>query len=281
MSRKAFDTGAGGMPSPVLPDGRLVALPIPDKSSPIRYGDITWDGINLGELVATLSRGRILSTHFAHLDPDLNPASLPRSPGWRPVFGQEGSAQGHLRNQGVGPGDLFLFFGLFGRTRDSAAGLVWARDALPRHLLWGWLQVDRVVTVDACEAAELPWARYHPHFHRGPSASNTLYLPRDQLTLEGQPTGLPGAGHARRAVPELTLTARDASTTSEWDVPGWMVPGPGAPALTYHNNAARWRPAGERARLTAVSRGQEFVLDTAHYPQATSWATSLIEHAAS
>lgn len=31
--------------------------------------------------------------HFAHIDPDLRKDAYPRMPGWRPLFGQSGSAQ--------------------------------------------------------------------------------------------------------------------------------------------------------------------------------------------
>ena len=107
----------------------MIPLPIPDKQSPIRYEDIDWDGSNLGKVVAALTKGRIPPTHFAHLDPDLNPGSIPRDPAWRPVFGQDGPAQGHLRNKGVASGDLFLFFGLFRQVVDDRVGLTWARGS--------------------------------------------------------------------------------------------------------------------------------------------------------
>ena len=87
LSRKGFDTSCGGCPSPILPDGRMVSLPIPDARSPIRYGDIRWGEYDLGALVGDLTRGRIAPTQAAHLDPDLRRESLPRRPGWRPLFG--------------------------------------------------------------------------------------------------------------------------------------------------------------------------------------------------
>lgn len=102
LSRKGFDSGAGGVPSPILPDGRLLALPIPDAASTIRYGDIAIDDDSLDSLVTPLTRGRIRADDGAHLDPDLIAGMLPRAPGWRPLFGQSGQAQGHLRNQGPG-----------------------------------------------------------------------------------------------------------------------------------------------------------------------------------
>jgi hypothetical protein len=77
----------------------------------------------------------------AHLDPDLSPSTLPRPAGWRPLFGQVDRAQGHLRNQGVGPGDLFLFFGLFSPTSRLPGGrLRYAGQRDWIHVLWGWLE---------------------------------------------------------------------------------------------------------------------------------------------
>src|SRR5437763_11628659 len=39
LSRKGFDSAAGGCASPVLPDGRLVSFPIPDDEG-VPYGDL-------------------------------------------------------------------------------------------------------------------------------------------------------------------------------------------------------------------------------------------------
>lgn len=69
LSRKGFDSSAGGVPSPILPDGRLLALPIPDAASTIRYADISFDGAPLSRLVEPLTRGKITAEHGAHLDP--------------------------------------------------------------------------------------------------------------------------------------------------------------------------------------------------------------------
>ncbi|MBA3801209.1 MAG: hypothetical protein H0X18_19410 [Geodermatophilaceae bacterium] len=44
LSRKGFDSAAGGCPSPILEDGSMLSLPIPDRTSPIRYRDITLRG---------------------------------------------------------------------------------------------------------------------------------------------------------------------------------------------------------------------------------------------
>ena len=100
-------------------------LPIPDTRSRIRYDDVVFDKRRLGKIARDLTGGRIRGSHGAHLDPDLIAGAYPRGEGWRPLLGQTGSAQGHLRNQGVEPGDLFLFFGVFATPKciTGAGGL--------------------------------------------------------------------------------------------------------------------------------------------------------------
>lgn len=71
LSRKGFDSTSGGVPSPILPDGRMVSLPMPDRHSPVRYGGIGGNGREIASLVSRLTRGRIRSNARAHLDPDV------------------------------------------------------------------------------------------------------------------------------------------------------------------------------------------------------------------
>jgi hypothetical protein len=140
LSRKAFDSGAGGVANPILEDGSMIPMPIPDKQSPIRYQDITVAGENLGTVAWELTRGKTRPDHFAHLDPDLIQASYPREPGWKPLLGQVDAAQSVLTREGVGPGDLFLFFGWFRRVSRSAGRLKFVTGAPDLHVIWGWLQ---------------------------------------------------------------------------------------------------------------------------------------------
>lgn len=37
LSRKGMDSRAGGIPSPILPDGTLLSLPIPNEKSGVPY----------------------------------------------------------------------------------------------------------------------------------------------------------------------------------------------------------------------------------------------------
>ena len=47
LSRKGMDSEAGGMASPILPDGTLLSLPISDENSNQQYG-----GLYYGDIVS-------------------------------------------------------------------------------------------------------------------------------------------------------------------------------------------------------------------------------------
>ncbi len=276
FSRKGFDSASGKKPSPIFPDARMVSLPIPDKLSPIRYDDIRWQEFNLGSLVSDLTGGRIPASYLAHLDPDLNVDSLPRHLDWKPVFGQTGAAQGHLQNNGVQAGDIFLFFGLFRHVIDTSGNLEWDKNSRPRHVLWGWLQIDEVLKVDGCDLSRYEWAKYHPHFHRGSEKNNTVYLAGEYLALHGKATeNLTGGGVFSRFSEQLQLTASYAKAPSLWELPHWFYPDHGKCPLTYHSDMTRWQRTEHGTRLNTVARGQEFILDTKDYPEAIEWLTTM------
>jgi hypothetical protein len=251
----------------------MLALPIPDERSPVSYADLRWRGRDVGELVRRLTRGEQQHRSGAHLDPDLRADALPRAAGWRPALGQLGAAQGHLRNRAVGPGDLFLFWGLY---RDVDRDLRWVGRA--RHVIWGWLQVGAVAGVDelvrpALRTTSWRWAGGHPHLVYPPDPSNTLYVAADRLSVPGARAA--AAGVLEHFHPARQLTAPDARTPSSWLLPAFMMPN-GRPALSYHDDPARWTRQGTHVALQAASRGQEFVLDASLYDGALDWVASLL-----
>ncbi|MNO51680.1 hypothetical protein D3C76_420790 [compost metagenome] len=276
LSRKGFDSSAGGCPSPILPDGRLLSLPIPDPASRIAYRDIRFDGVEVGELVAQLTRDPEHPGHPAHLDPDLRPDALPRLPGWRLLLGQSGSAQGHLRNELVRPGDVFLFFGLFRPVENTPHGWRFQAAAAPRQIIWGWLQIGEIHKVDELGAAQLSWARYHPHFAYGKDPANTLYLAGERLVLDGRAREIPGAGVFSHLSENLLLTAPQARLPSQWRLPRWFHPQEGRSRLSYHSDAQRWSLDETGCLLQSARRGQEFVFDATGIPQAVDWIEGLI-----
>jgi hypothetical protein len=261
LSRKGFDSSSGGAPSPILPDGTLVPLPIPDRNAAYRYDEIEMAGLNLGSVVRDLTRGHVRPDWRAHLDPDLDRRSLPRRRGWRPLFGQCAAAQGVLKNQGVGPGDVFLFFGWFRRSEWKDGRLRFVRKAPNLHVLFGWLTVGEVLRIG--EDPVPAWAEGHPHLVDVDRPNNTLYVAAD-------------AGLFPRYDDRLRLTVPGASR-SVWRLPGWFHPGRGRPPLGAHGDPSRWSRDGEDTILRSVARGQEFVLDGAAYPEADAWYRGLLD----
>lgn len=278
FSRKGFDTWSGGVPSPIFPDGKMLSLPIPDKNSPIQYKDLYWYQHNLGNLVSNLTNKKILPQYGAHLDPDLDAKALRRSKGWKPVFGQVGAAQGHLRKQLVGPGDIFIYFGLFREVITTTSGFRYLNETSPKHIIWGWLQIDEVISVDHSDRKKFMWALYHPHFHRSPDKSNTLYVSKKYLEIDGiKKQSIKGAGVFDKFSQKLQLTKSDSKNVSNWEFPSWFYPSDNKPALSYHSDIKRWRKNNESVLLSTVGRGQEFVLENSHYPEVEKWLCNLLE----
>ena len=276
LSRKGFDGTAGGGPSPIFADGKMLSLPIPEKNSTIRYCDIHWNGEDLGRLVADLTNGRIRPDYRAHLDPDIRSDSVSRLAGWRPLFGQCGASQGHLRNCGISEGDIFLFFGVFRRAITTHGRYAWDRDSRPIHVIWGWMQVESVVSLDHTTSVPA-WADYHPHCGLREEKNNTLYTSAPLLCLPRLTASrLPGSGIFTHFSPRLQLTDVGAARHGQWRLPSWMFP-EGKPPLSFHADLGRWSRQDDWTILHSVDRGQEFVLDAEHYPEAAEWISELVQ----
>ena len=284
LSRKGFDSGSGGCPSPIFPDGMMFSLPIPSGDRE-QFDDLQHGEVNIASVVAGITNGRLDGRDRVHLDPDLNFDTYRHRKNrtawqqWRGMLGQAGSAQSHLANQGVGSGDVFLFFGLYRRVEETAEGWRFVRGAPELHVLWGWLQVDAKRLAADIGPDELAWARHHPHLssdHYG--ANNTVYVASLKLDLGGDHDhrDTPGWGVFPKVDQRLILTNPNGEGVSNWRLPQWFYPDGNKPPLTYHPDRRRWRRDTNHAYLRSVGRGQEFVLDLAHYPEAARWLSDLV-----
>lgn len=278
LSRKGFDSSLGKVPSPIFPSGELCSLPIPESVSngdSTRYEEIKAGKRSLGSIVNDLTRGRIKGHASAHLDPDLNSSSLSRLPGWKPLFGQAGAAESHLQNKGVKEGDVFVFYGWFRQVEQVAGIYRYVKDAPDLHLIFGWQQIERRISVD--NRQEIPsWALDHPHCKRTKySKFDSIYISSDQVKLPGVVTNKPGAGVFQKFDPALCLTA-PGMLRSTWRLPPWFYPHEGKSALSYHTSLSRWQLVEDHVLLNSVGRGQEFVLDCQEYPEALSWLTGML-----
>ncbi len=119
LSRKGFDSSNGGCPSPIMPDGTLLSMPIPSYDDDSFY-DISWKGTTYADILEQICPKK--TYYNCHIDPDIRNNRIEKVQGWRPAFGQTGSAQGILSNAGVEPGDLFLFFGWFRQVEHTDKG---------------------------------------------------------------------------------------------------------------------------------------------------------------
>jgi len=272
LSRKGFDSAAGGCPSALL-DGRPVSFPIPTRQpSPTRYGDLFGD---IATLITDLSKGRITREHTCHLDPDLDPNALARLPGWRGALGQVSTAQTHLANNLIAPGDLFLFWGLFRAASRSGGRGRWQFTGHAEHRIFGWLQIDEILTIGEDPQPALsrhPWLASHPHLATGWNKNNTVYVARNELALPSVRAGLPGFGLFNTGV---RLTAATSPQPSTWTAPAWLNPRTGGTGLTYHP-LERWSEGGDN-RLRTAARGQEFIADLGRRTDAQAWLQQLFE----
>ncbi len=225
FSRKGFDSAAGGGPSPIV-DGRPISLPIPaGAASATTYGDL-----GLGDHCARASKGRHDAEALCHHDPMFLPDG-------RCLFGQVGAAQTHLANQGVGVGDVFVFFGLF---REEGGD--------PHHRIFGFLEVEELIAlVDGVP----DWLvdHGHPHALAMHGKNDTIYAGPGQTAV--------------RASDALRLTIPEGPP-SLWRRPDWLKPG----GLSYHDRPDRWAGA---QRLRSVARGQEFVADIGRRQAPREW----------
>ena len=278
LSRKGFDSGYGGMASPILPDGSLLSLPIPSDEDDFTLADLSAGDINMGQLITDLSRGRhALHTHI-HLDPDLDRAPTSQLPGWRPSLGQTGNAQSHLEKQGISSGDVFLFFGWFREAENRRGVWRYVPGAPDIHVIFGWLEIGEVLPIalqrNAC-LENFPWIANHPHVAK-PShytdERNTLYMAKTESSFSQ--TAKFGGGRFDRYNETLKLT-RPGCTRTNWSLPHWFMPNDRTP-LTYNPRPDQWQMASDRVHLRSAAKGQEFVLDSAEYPELESWVASII-----
>ncbi|WP_145980855.1 hypothetical protein [Magnetospirillum sp. ME-1] len=273
LSRKGFDSANGGKPSAILPDGRLIPLPIPSKNDPARFDDVAINGVQIGQMVEELTAGKIQRGDRCHLDPDLD-ASADRRLGWRPNLGQIKSAQGHLANQKVGVNDLFLFFGWFRHVEQTPSGWKYVPGSPDLHVIFGWLRIGRIVRLGQGELPDpLEAFALHPHLHGRDHKSNTLYLASDRLDIDG--VDACGGGLFPRISDALILTDRRQAKRTLWRLPLWMMPTEAREPMSYHASADRWSLHDDECTLQTVDKGQEFVLDCKNRPEAEAWVRNL------
>ncbi|ABC30826.1 hypothetical protein HCH_04116 [Hahella chejuensis KCTC 2396] len=81
LSRKGFDSSAGGTPSLIMPDGRMISLPIPAGAKYQKLGMLNIEGVDIGGILEDLTNGGINAATTVHIDPDLCATYMTRKEG--------------------------------------------------------------------------------------------------------------------------------------------------------------------------------------------------------
>ena len=275
LSRKGFDAGAGGYPSPLfIEENRLLSLPIPEENKIYSantgrlYSDLQYDDTTTYLDIMTQLGMKDFINQNAHVDPDINPNVLKnRKPGWRGLFGQCDIAQKHLLNNGVEIGDLFLFFGWF-KNVIKYKGKYKYIPSTEKHIIWGYMQVGEIDSIGETTEYE-PWKLDHPHYRNRKRKLNTGYIAKENLDFS---PGIPGCG-VFNYDDSLVLTDINQKNKSIWRLPSIFHPSYGA-KITYHEDQKRWELHDDHCKLNSVPRGQEFIITGNN--NAVDWVKGII-----
>lgn len=235
FSRKGFDSAAGGGASPII-GGRPVSLPIPSGG----WSSTSYADLGLGAEAERASRGKVRGDDPCHHDPMFLPDGTC-------LFGQCSAAQTHLANQGVGLGDIFLFFGLY---REEETGE-------PHHRIFGYLQIEEMIPLTSCDdrTRGVLAALGHPHALGMHAGNDVIYR---------------GEGRTAARASDLLRLTVPGGPPSLWRRPAWLRPG----ELSYHDRADRWLRG---QRLKSVARGQEFVAPIGQRAEPRKWLAAVLD----
>jgi hypothetical protein len=207
LSRKGFDGSNGGIMSPIIDNRVMLSLPIPsrdDKNIPrgkmkdsVRYDELVCCGDSLDKILTELwGKKKEQPPEYCHLDPDIYKERRKTSVnGWCQTFGQIDQVAGYLDGRDVGEGDLFLFFGNFRNVVKDNGTYKYAKSdrnnkldyyGRPIQVIWGYLQVERVVKNPSEIREKFGW---HPHAceQRLNGINNRIYVAKNKLTFSDRP----------------------------------------------------------------------------------------------
>jgi len=272
LSRKGFDSDktTGGGPSPILPEGDLLSLPIKDNRDNTLYKELLFNGNTYLSILQQLGYPWAYDEKVScHLDPDIRPDCIKREKDWKPSLGQIDAAQKHLMNNGVKEGDLFLFFGWFAPTERYQGVLRYVPGGKNgMHVMFGYLQVGEILRMN--KPREVPdWLKPHPHTSEirfdtdGRGRNNTIYVARNNLTFAQD---LPGAGYFPKYSDSLRLTKAFCQKRTHWELPDFLREA----RITYHSDP--WKDG----YFKSACRGQEFVIHHSDPDLLAEWVTSII-----
>jgi hypothetical protein len=259
LSRKGFDSKAGGTASPIFSDGSFFSIPIPQKDkSPTRYQDLNFNGMSGNKILQEAYVKSVLPHDYCHYDPLLTEKIG--------IFGQADGAQTELKNNNVGRGDLFLFFGWFKQFYKKGDDL---------HHLFGWLQIEDIIYgAENIKQFLNEVGIKHPHGYEDVSrySNNTIYIAKKYLTIDEKEFSIAGHGLFKKTHKDLTLT-KYRSTRSRWQLPKKYF-------LESNNiflNRLKWKDESN-CLVDCIGQGQEYILDSENNPKIKDWALEIIKN---
>lgn len=272
LSRKGFDSSYGGRPSPILPDGTMISFPIPAEdyetvSAP--YGELKCGNLTYIDLMKQLKVKKIEDSTKVHLDPDINYSVVERkSKDWKAILGQCKGSATHLANQGVGKGDIFLFFGWFKKVILTEQGYKYdPADGNGRHVIWAYMEIDDVINIE--EGAKYPECYLaHPHFQYRNWKNNIAYVASEKLSFSPK---MSGAGVFK--FDERLILSYDSERRSFWKLPKFFHPDNGV-SITHNVNPEKWAIKDDCCILKSADIGQEFVIS--EHSDVENWAKGII-----
>ena len=261
LSRKGFDSSAGKKASPIMPDGTLLSLPIPDEEDTNMFSSLQWKDKSYYDIILSLNPRTECNTNSkCHLDPDLRKDSKKRLPNWQPAFGQMNAALSHLRNQKVSVGDIFLFFGWFRETEVIEGNLQYKKNGMDAHIIYGYMQIGEIID----RKENVPDSiKEHPHFmydDAWASHQNAIFLPTRKLSIQPSLSG----SNVLDFRHDRVLT-KDGMSRRYWDLPEYFKD------VSISYNAKSWL----NDCFKSAGRGQEFVIDAT--PQIIEWVKRIIQ----
>ena len=292
LSRKGFDSVAGGCASPIFEGGRMVSLPIPENEE--KYPEVT----NRFDLLENRPDNEIATwlqqlspgfdvTRRVHLDPDIRPHlrrwNRDDTTGW--YFGQGGGVQTELCKLGAcvpANNTLFLFYGWFKGVEERPNGgfryvRARRRDAWThnQHVIWGWLQSEGApvhITVPP-HSERLRRADHHPHLEYLNEPNNYMYVGRTSRIFD---ENVSGAGVFSDYHGDLRLTCpNEINCRTKWHLPAFLQECAIGRFVT-----AKWGQCDRSAQAQYRGFGQEFVFDVSNrHADAGAWLKNIFEHA--
>jgi hypothetical protein len=256
LSRKGYDDQYGGKPSVILPNGTMLSFPIPvnpEKEEGSASSALKFRNKTLTDYFKELGHSDINLVH--HVDPDIFGLASENDIG---AFGQAGAALSHLKD--ITAGDIFLFFGTFCFTREVQGKLQY-EPMHAFHAIYGFLKVDKKVTVSEIDAKEeYDWLKSHPHYVNRElgdyDKNNAIFIGKEYGYFKFSPL--------------LQLT-KPGYKKSYWQLPKEFF----GVEISYHRLGDQLLN-GDHMEFTSVAKGQEFIFD--RKGKIENWINLILDH---